>query len=106
MILGPYSSKIARLSYVVPQGAILVPALLALYVHVASGVGITFSFAVLQINSFAFKSRDSLISAVFALDVKQWISFYFLKLNENKTDIFISGNSVSKQCSGPFIRSL
>lgn len=50
MILGPYSSKIARLSYVVPQGAILVPALLALYVHVASGVGITFSFAVLQIN--------------------------------------------------------
>lgn len=50
VILGPYSSKIARLSYVVPQGAILVPALLALYVHVASGVGITFSFAVLQIN--------------------------------------------------------
>lgn len=49
--MGPYSSKIALLSYVVPQGAILVPALFALYVHVASGVSITLYFTVLQINS-------------------------------------------------------
>lgn len=49
--MGPYSSKIARLTYVVPQGAISVLALFALYAHVASGVGkITFYFTVLQIN--------------------------------------------------------
>jgi len=97
-----FVSSTAPLPHGVPQGSILSPLLFALYLLPLSSVfrehSISFHFYADDSQIYlplAQKNAHSVQPLIDCLnDIKAWLSFNFLSLNENKTEVMMLGPSV------------
>ena len=107
VVVGDSFSDPLTLKFGVPQGSVLGPVLFNIYTRSISNVfskcGFTSSgYADDNSGSCVFTSQfqyDVLISLIPVLlsNIKSWMDYHFLKLNEDKTQIIVFGNPYFRQ---------
>ncbi len=103
--LGNFSSSVANLTCGLPQGSILAPSLLSLYMLPLGSIlrrhGVSFHFYADDTQIYLPINRKDPSALTFLLkcleEVKLWLAQNFLKLNENKTEVIVFGPSDNSQ---------